>query len=62
MKESLFMMAETQWIHCPVCGNKTRVKLRKDSVLVNFPLFCPKCKNESIIKANGLKVVIQKEK
>ncbi len=56
------MMAETQWIHCPVCGNKTRVKLRKDSVLVNFPLFCPKCKNESIIKANGLKVVIQKEK
>ena len=54
-------MLEMQWIHCPVCGSKTRVKLRKDSVLLNFPLYCPKCKTESLIKAQELKIYVQKE-
>ena len=36
-----------EWILCPKCGNKTRLKLRKDTVLTNFPLFCPKCKEEA---------------
>ena len=40
-----------EWILCPKCGNKTRLKLRKDTVLTNFPLFCPKCKEESLIDA-----------
>ncbi len=40
-----------EWILCPKCGNKTRLKLRKDTVLINFPLFCPKCKEESLIDA-----------
>lgn len=38
-----------EWVHCPACGNKTRLKLRKDTVLTHFPLFCPKCKKESLI-------------
>ena len=25
------------------CGNKTRVQIREDTELKNFPLFCPKC-------------------
>ena len=37
------------WIRCPVCGGKTREKVRPDTILVNFPLFCPKCKHETII-------------
>ena len=32
----------TQWILCPVCGNKTRDKIRTDTVLKNDPLYCPK--------------------
>ena len=52
---------KTEWIHCPICGNKTRVKLRKDSVLVNFPLYCPKCKQEILIQAKDSKIVIIKE-
>ena len=36
---------------CPVCGNKTRLRLREDTVLTHFPLFCPKCKKESLIDA-----------
>lgn len=37
-------------------GNKTRVRLRKDTVLLHFPLFCPKCKKESLIDAEGFTV------
>ena len=43
-------MAEQQiWVLCPVCNNKTRTKIRKDTELVNFPLFCPKFKKENLV-------------
>ena len=40
---------QTDWILCPVCGGKTREKVRADTALENFPLFCPKCKRETIV-------------
>ncbi|MPW25432.1 conjugal transfer protein [Alkalibaculum sp. M08DMB] len=49
------------WILCPVCGNKTRVKIRGDTVLENFPLFCPKCKQETIITVKQLNIAVMKE-
>ena len=36
------------WILCPACGSKTRARLLPDTVLRSFPLFCPKCRRESI--------------
>ena len=30
-------MKHEQWILCPVCGCKTRLKIREDTVLENFP-------------------------
>ena len=42
-------MEKTEFIRCPICGNKTRDKIREDTILKNFPLFCPKCKNECLI-------------
>lgn len=36
---------------CPLCKGKTRLKLLSDTVLKNYPLFCPKCKKEVIINA-----------
>lgn len=41
-----------QWLLCPICGGKTRVKLRKDTKLINFLLFCPKCKRETLISVS----------
>lgn len=35
------------WVRCPICGNKTRDRLREDTVLINYPLYCPKCKQET---------------
>lgn len=49
-----------EWLLCPSCGSKTRVKLRQDTRLENFPLFCPKCKQESLIEAKDLQVTVVK--
>ena len=46
-----------KWVYCPHCGQKTRVQLREDTVLTHFPLFCPKCKKESLIDAKNIQVV-----
>ena len=46
---------------CPTCGNKTRVKIRQDTELKNFPLFCPKCKHKNLIKVERTKIVVIKE-
>ena len=52
---------ETYWISCPLCKGKTRLKLLPDTVLKNYPLFCPKCKEEVIINAEHLHVSLVKE-
>ncbi len=54
-------LKQTDWIRCPVCGNKTRLKMREDTELKNFPLYCPKCKQESLIEAKDLQVKVIKE-
>ena len=54
-------MEATEWIHCPVCGNKTRLKIRVDTELKNFPLYCPKCRQQSLIEAKNLQVTVIKE-
>lgn len=41
------------WILCPACGSKTRARLLPDTVLRSFPLFCPKCRRESIINVQN---------
>ena len=50
-----------KWIHCPVCGSKTRNQIRADTVLRNFPLYCPKCKQEKLVDVKDLRVNIIEE-
>ena len=50
-------MEKEKWVLCPICNNKTRTKIRPDTVLENFPLYCPKCKQETIINLTGQNVV-----
>ena len=54
-------MEKVEWIRCPVCGNKTRLQIRADTELKNFPLYCPKCRQESLIDAKDLQVTVIKE-
>jgi len=53
-------MDNVDWLLCPICANKTRLRIRKDTILENFPLFCPKCKQESIISVRQLNMSVIK--
>ena len=46
------------WIHCPACSSKTQTKVYEDTVLLNFPLFCPKCRKEYVINVVQLKMQV----
>ena len=48
--------SEERWVLCPICGAKMRLRLLQRTVLRDFPLFCPKCRQESIINARNFKI------
>ena len=55
------MNIDQEWLLCPICNSKTRIRLRKDTVLENFPLYCPKCKHETLISVHQLNMFVVKE-
>ena len=51
-----------EWLLCPICKSKTRLQLREDTELKNFPLYCPKCRQKTLINVKDLQItVIQKQ-
>ena len=54
-------MEDSEWIKCPICGSKTHNKIRQDTIIRNFPLYCPKCKQETIINVQNQEVTVIKE-
>lgn len=53
---------EVQWVHCTICKNKIHVKIRFDTELKNFPLFCPKCKQETLVDVKHFVILVCKDK
>lgn len=51
-------MERMVWLLCPVCGNKTRLKVRQDTELINFPLYCPKCKQETLVNVKNTQLSV----
>lgn len=49
-------MAESEWVLCPVCSRKTRVKVNKDTVVYRFPLYCHRCLQTTIVDIKNIKV------
>lgn len=47
---------DERWILCQACGAKTRLRLLRRTVLLDFPLFCPKCRRESVINARNFQI------
>lgn len=45
----------------PLSSDVTRDRTRYDTVLKNYPLYCPKCKQETLIEAENLKVTVIKK-
>ena len=54
-------MDRTEWLLCTTCKVNTRDRIREDTILINYPLYCPKCKQEHLIEAKNLKVTVIKE-
>ena len=52
------LMDEEKWIQCPTCDSNTKTKIREDTELTNFPLFCPKCKGHFLINVNQFHITI----
>lgn len=50
---------DLQWLLCPKCGKKTRLKLRNDTELKNFPLYCPKCKSVTLVDVKNFDILKQ---
>ena len=53
-------MLKPEWVRCPVCGNKTRLQIQADTEFRNFPLYCPKCRQESLVDVKDLQVIVIK--
>ena len=51
-------MDEGKWLLCPKCNKKTKVKVYKQTKMYNFPLFCPWCKTETIVKVENYTIVV----
>ena len=51
-------MKQMVWLLFPVCGNKTRLKVRQDTELINFPLYCPKCKQETLVNVKNTQLSV----
>lgn len=49
------------WVRCPICDNATETKVYPETVLLKFPLYCPKCKRETKVNVVNLKMVISDE-
>ena len=52
------MLHKIEWVYCSICGNKTRNKIREDTILRNYPLYCPKCKQETLIEVTNLRMTV----
>lgn len=48
------------WIRCPTCHERTQTKIYDDTVLLNFPLWCPKCGKEIKINVVEMKLTLSK--
>lgn len=42
------IMQIKEWVLCSACGNKTCNRIRVDTVLIKYPLFFPKCKQQML--------------
>lgn len=46
-----------EWVLCPICGGKTRTKIRPDTEAKNLPILCRLCKNEIVADIKDMRVI-----
>lgn len=48
-------------VHCPDCGKKTSVQVYDNTVVLNYPLYCPYCEKIKNINIINLKMSLSKD-
>jgi len=54
------IMPREEWISCPSCNGARVLKVRDDTVVHNLPIYCKKCRKESIISITSKDITIRK--
>ncbi|MEF2699875.1 MAG: cysteine-rich KTR domain-containing protein [Oscillospiraceae bacterium] len=52
-KSSTIKVRENRAV-CPVCGALTRIVILPETVVINFPLYCHRCRRTTIINYRRL--------
>lgn len=55
-KSPSFCIDENGWIHCPACRCRTRTKIRAETILKNFPVYCPQCRQEYLVDVEKMNI------
>ena len=63
MKEAINIetQRESLWLPCPKCRARSKIKIYEDTVLLNFALYCNKCKQETKLGVIKFKIVVSDE-
>ena len=49
------------WLPCPKCGVRTKTRIYEDTILLNYPLYCSRCKQETKLGVLKFKIVVSDE-
>ena len=47
-----------RFLPCPICGTQSDTKVIPETVLVRYPLFCVKCRQEVLVDVVKMKMVL----
>lgn len=53
MNKSLF-----RFLPCPICGTQSNTKVLPETILIRYPLFCEKCRQEVLVDVVKMKMVL----
>ncbi len=60
-KTETFCVDSGGWIHCPKCRCRTRTRIRRETILKYFPVFCPQCKQEFLVDVENNEIKLSVE-
>ena len=59
-RQQAILEENERWLLCPVCEGNTHIKLREETELINYLMFCQKCIKETKINVQQFKITVIK--
>lgn len=53
-------LKEFRRLRCPSCQAQTKISVSVDTILINFPLYCPHCKEANSITVVQFEILFSK--